>query len=115
MFWILTIMYFVCAPAVYNFLWKAIQPDEMFGAWQKIIDWMYRRSENLAKFIGGCQDCFANFIAWLGYITWACFGSLFIEWWWFTFLWLAIIPLVWNINVLAKHFLDVLAKKSNEQ
>lgn len=111
MFIIVTILLFVATPAIYNFLWKAIQRGEMFGAWQDVVDWVYGKGwHKVSDFIGGCQVCFAHFCAWLAYITWAVIWDRWYVW----VLWMAIVPLVWYINLGSKLLLDVLAEKAKE-
>lgn len=112
MFWIITILYILAMPAMYNFLWKAIQRGEMFGKWQDVLDWLFAKGyKNLEKFLGGCMVCFSHCIAWLAYIAWAIISSKYIEWWYFTFLWIVLVPITWYLGVMSKHLIDVLAEK----
>lgn len=105
----ISILLLLGTPPIYNFLWKAIQPNEMFGVWQAVIDWVYGKGwHKVSDFIGGCQVCFAHFVAWLGYIVWA---SLWGHWLVFL-LWMVLVPVVWYVNLASKLLLDVLAEKA---
>lgn len=114
MFWIITILYIITTPAVYNFLWKAIQPNEMFGAWQRVIDAVYGIGlHKLSDFIGGCQVCFAHFISWLAYIVWVCFTWNIVGYW-SLLLWIPCVTFVWMLNLSSKHALDILAEQAKK-
>lgn len=109
MFLIITILLFTSTPAIYNFLWKAIQRGEMFGAWQDVVEWVFGKGwHKVSDFIGGCQVCFAHFIAWLAYITWATICGEWYVW----LLWTAMVPMLWLVNLYSKHILDILTEKS---
>lgn len=106
-------MLMIGTPCVYCFLWKAIQHEEMFGFWQKVIDKVYSYSENLAKFIGDCQICFSHFIAW---VCMAVFVAL--NWYDWPFRWytsivfvLVHISILWWLGIVAKQVMD---KKMHE-
>lgn len=90
----------------------------MFGFWQGVINWVFGKGmHKLSDFIGGCQVCFAHFIAWVGYIIW---GVLWGHWLTLV-LWIGVVPLIWYINLASKLLLDILSerleqlKKQNEQ
>jgi hypothetical protein len=114
MFGIATILYIILTPAVYNFLWKAIQEGEMFGKWQLVVEWVWAKGyKKLSDFIGGCQVCFAHFIAWLGYVLWSVLCYEHLEWLVFV-LWLGVVPFIWYLNLISKLALDVLAEKAEK-
>lgn len=67
MFLVANILMVLFMPCMYCFLWKAIQPGEMFGIWQRVIDKVYSFSPNISDFLGGCQICFSHFCAWIAF------------------------------------------------
>lgn len=109
---ITSILLLVFAPALYNFLWKAIQPDEMLGIWQRVIDWVYGKGwHKLSDFLGGCQVCFAHFIAWVGYVLWAILNYNQLGWLVYL-LWMGVVTVMWYVNLASKLLLDILAEKA---
>lgn len=52
----------------------SIQRGELLGSWQNVLDYIYGNGyRKLAMFLGDCDKCFANFIAWLCMIPFVCF------------------------------------------
>lgn len=90
--------------AGYHFLLKAIQPGEMFGAWQKVIDGAYKVHPMLSNFIGACFVCFAHLVAILGFIAYTVFMfemDLHIVHGWLHALWyLFYVALTWYICII---------------
>lgn len=88
----------------YHFLWKAIQPGEMFGHWQRVLKWGYNKNEYLERFLGGCQVCFAHFCAILGFIAYTIFMNVMdldvIKGWLHAIWYLFYVSLVWWVGMM---------------
>lgn len=73
-FILFTVFFMACNVGGYHFLWKATHHGEMFGAWQKVIDWLYGNNWiKLSDFLGGCRVCFGHFTSILGFIAYVAF------------------------------------------
>jgi len=73
-FLLFTVFFMAANVGGYHFLWKAIQHGQMFGAWQKVVDYFYQHDwDNLSNFLGNCQVCFGHFCAILGFIAYVIF------------------------------------------
>jgi hypothetical protein len=110
------ILYIAATPCLYNFLWKAIQPGEMLGKWQKVLDWIWNYSKQLEKFLGGCEICFSHFISWLGLACFVCFtwNHISLSWYqWIILGWMSI-SLTWYLGLYSKQLLDIGAAKRDK-
>lgn len=113
MFWFYYIMLLLGTPCGYSFLWRAIQPGEMFGFWQRTIKWAYGIHPNLSDFIGSCQICFSHFIAW---VSMGVFIGLTYKLWPFGWFGSGVfvifnIAIVWWLSIMANQWLTLIMYK----
>lgn len=110
MFLVYYLLFLIGTPCLYNFLWKAIQQDQMLGKWQDVLAWLYEQGyKNLEKFLGGCELCFSHFVSWLSL---AIFCGLLYRIWpfaWYETIVVLLYPLVtnWFTGLWMKQSMDI--------
>lgn len=101
-------------PCMYNFLWKAIQPGEMFGFWDKVWNWLYSKGyKNIANFLGGCEVCFSHCISWVSLIMFCALASPIWVFAWYETVLIVLFPLFinWFTGLWMKQAMDIRAAK----
>ena len=86
-------------------LFQMIQPDQILGGWQKVLDKVYSKSIPLAMLLGHCYKCFAHLIGLIGFILylWVQYN---INWlgWWNVLIYLGFVPAVIVVSLfINKH------------
>lgn len=86
---IYTVIFWIANVGAFKFLYTAIQPGQMLGKWQKVIDYVFEKGHhNAAKLLGECGMCFAHLISQIGFTAYCLFMTKCVgEWvtapgWW---------------------------------
>lgn len=105
MFIIYTLLFMFSSVGMFKFLWIAIQEGQMFGRYQKLLDWLYSKNlYNLEKFLGGCEVCFAHFVSIISFIIYNIFMremELYLVRSWLNLVWYIVyVMTVWYLSFL---------------
>ncbi len=95
-FFLINILAWLATASLSLLLWVAIQPGEIFGAWQKTLRNLDISGSPWHKLLGGCKLCTGHFLTVLSYIAFAAFtwhtGLFPFEWWHLSTWYLVYVP-----------------------
>lgn len=104
--------------------YSAIQKDEVFGAWQKVLDKLYAKSEAIMlanktdkpnnytlaeRFLGGCYKCFSHLWSLFGFGLYVVFHKYFLEYhygYWYILLYIIFVPTAITVSMLINKLLE---------
>lgn len=92
---LLAILFILGAACLSWVMFQAIQPGQMLGAWQRVLDKAYTRSKMLEMFLGGCYKCFAHLWGVVGFVAYLL-AQYKYDWlgWWNALIYFGFVPAV---------------------
>lgn len=117
-FILIFILFMLASASVCWVMFNAIQSGEALGAWQRVLDKVYKISPNAERFLGGCYKCFSHLWGVFGFIMYFIFVTKFLDihygFWW-VLIYIIFVPQAITTSVVLKALIDKLNEQEKEK
>lgn len=93
-----TIIALLVVACWFRLVWYAIQPGQIFGKWQHILEDWDKKGYSIVKALGYCELCTAHLFAYVGFIGLLIFAWDSLNFWEGVLLYVCFIPLSAFLN-----------------